>query len=468
MAIVKTVQSEFMDTFEKHMDSHSLIHDHHNKMTWMTLKSEKDYYMPKCKAWLNRFVRSFHFYPKTFFKTYLLDPEEYNKFVDQQQSKQSSFLKESMQFEWCRLSSFASYPNTNISVIRLAKAGYYYEGHGDEVICNFCGSKQQHWKSTDDPKVINKEKAPECPFVIKHLSATSKQHHVWTISANGGAESSTGACGNAADAENLSVVNEKHCKSVEEQRAIEARVYHENTFTVDRNHEHIVTVDGNHGHIVTVDRNHGHIVPVDKDTMSSRNSELTENQVNNVSDRQTESSEAISSQRRTNQTQTVYSRNDTTGLIRIPDTHVAPQRTLTQTVVDSVRSSASDSASMNIGICLEKPKYPKYAIKTTRFSSFTNWPLYMSQTPEDLVNAGFFYTGTEDHCRCFFCGGGLRRWEEEDLPWTEHARWYPMCPFVIQCKGGTFIADVQRGTNPETAENVTENKQKKASIGIDG
>ncbi|CAC5403112.1 unnamed protein product [Mytilus coruscus] len=478
MAIVKTVQSEFTDIFEKHMDSHSLIHDHRNKMSWMTLKSKRDYYMPKCKAWLNRFVRSFHFYPKTFLRTYLLDPEEYNKFVDQQKSKQSSFLKESMQFEWCRLSSFASYPNTNISVIKLAKAGYYYTGNGDEVICYFCGSKHQHWKSTDDPKEIHKEKASECPFVIKHLSAISKQDHVWTISTNGGAESSASACGNAADAENLSVVSEKHCESVDEQPVHVARANHENTFTVgrnnenaatvDRHYEHIVTVDRNNEHIVPVDRNHEHIVTVDRNITSTRNSEPTENLVNNVFDRQRESSEAVLSQITTNQTQTMYSRNDTTGLIRIQDANVAQQRTLTPAVINSARSSASNSAPMNIGICLEKPKYPKYAIKTTRFSSFTNWPSYLSQTPEDLVNAGFFYTGTEDHCRCFFCGGGLRRWEEEDLPWTEHARWYPMCPFVVQCKGEKFIDDVQQGKNPEIAENVAEKKQKKASFEING
>ncbi|OPL21709.1 hypothetical protein AM593_06116, partial [Mytilus galloprovincialis] len=388
--------------------------------------------------------------------TYLLDPEEYNKFVDQQQSKQSSYLNESMQFEWCRLSSFASYPNTNISVIKLAKAGYYYNGNGDEVVCYFCKSKNKHWKSTDDPEEIHKEKAPECPFVIKHLTATSKQNHVQTIPACDGAHSSGGACGNATDAENLSVVSDKHCESVEEQRVNATRAYNENPLTVGRKNENTAQVDRNHEHIITVERN----------LASTRNSEITGNLVNNVSDRQRES--VSSSHIGTNQTQNIYSRNNTTGLIRIPDTNVVHQRRLTPTVKNSARSSASNSAPMNIGICLEKPKYPKYAIKTTRFSSFTNWPTCLSQTPEDLVNAGFFYTGTDDHCRCFFCGGGLRRWEEGDLPWTEHARWYPKCPFVIQCKGEKFIEDVQKGQNPEIAENLPENKQKKTSIGING
>ncbi|XP_076113470.1 putative inhibitor of apoptosis isoform X2 [Mytilus galloprovincialis] len=54
------------------------------------------------------------------------------------------------------------------------------------------------------------------------------------------------------------------------------------------------------------------------------------------------------------------------------------------------------------------------------------------------------------------------------MPWTEHARWYPKCPFVIQCKGEKFIEDVQKGQNPEITENLAENKQKKTSIGING
>ncbi|XP_052080097.1 baculoviral IAP repeat-containing protein 7-like isoform X2 [Mytilus californianus] len=319
-----------------------------------------------------------------------------------------------------------------------------------------------------------------------------------TYSTYGGHASSGGACGNAADSENLSVVSEKYNGSVKEQHANEARAHNENTFTVDRSQENSVTVDRNREntvtdvrnrrititddrnrentvtddrnrkHTITVDRNHEHTVIVDRNITSSRNSELTENQVNNESARQRESTKNVSSQIRTNQTQTVYSRNNTTGLIRIPAINVAQQRTSTHAVENTTRSSATNTTSMSIGIGLEKPKYPKYAIKTTRLSSFDNWPLYLSQTPEELINAGFFYTGTEDHCRCFFCGGGLRRWEEGDLPWTEHARWYPKCPFIIQCKGEKFIEDVHQGKNPEIAENDAEKEPKQSPSGLNG
>ena len=41
--------------------------------------------------------------------------------------------------------------------------------------------------------------------------------------------------------------------------------------------------------------------------------------------------------------------------------------------------------------------------------------------------------------RCFSCGGGLRNWDDGDIPWIEHARWYPHCDFLRQRKGDLFI-----------------------------
>ncbi|VDI82130.1 baculoviral IAP repeat-containing protein 7/8 [Mytilus galloprovincialis] len=457
VACIKTFQNEFMDTSNKYTKSHLACYKMRTKQMKPNMAKEVNF-ISKSKAWLQRFVRTLHFYPKTFLNTYLLEPEEYHKFVDQQ--KNSGSKKEAMQFEWCRLSSFASYPQTCHSVIRLAGAGFYYDGNGDEVTCYFCGLKHKDWKPTDDPKHIHKQKAPTCPFVMKNLSEVSKQNVVWTYSTYGGKASSAGACGNAADSENLSVVSEKHYGCVKGQHANETRADHLNTNTVDRSQSNSVLVDRHSENSVTDDRNRENSATDDRNRENSvtdeRNRENTESAMHR---------ENVYSQINTNQTQNVYSRNNTTGLIRIP---TAKHRTSTNAVENTTRSSVSNTAPMSIGICLEKPKYPKYAIKTTRLSSFDNWPTYLSQTPEELINAGFFYTGIEDHCRCFFCGGGLRRWEEGDLPWTEHARWYPKCPFVIQCKGEKFIEEVQQGKNPEITKNVAEKEHKHSPSGLNG
>ncbi|XP_063445316.1 baculoviral IAP repeat-containing protein 7-like [Mytilus trossulus] len=109
----------------------------------------------------------------------------------------------------------------------------------------------------------------------------------------------------------------------------------------------------------------------------------------------------------------------------------------------SLMERAASSELLETGVCLDNAKYPKYAIRSQRIDSFQHWPSYLPQTPEDMATAGFFFTGIEDHCRCFFCGGGLRNWEPGDQPWVEHARWYQNCVFVRDNKGEKFIDEVQ-------------------------
>lgn len=61
-------------------------------------------------------------------------------------------------------------------------------------------------------------------------------------------------------------------------------------------------------------------------------------------------------------------------------------------------------------------------------------------TPDSL-------TGLSDHVRCFHCGNGLRNWEKDDIPWNEHARWYPECSYVLLKKGQDFIDKVRMFAN---------------------
>ncbi|XP_061177402.1 baculoviral IAP repeat-containing protein 3-like [Saccostrea echinata] len=103
------------------------------------------------------------------------------------------------------------------------------------------------------------------------------------------------------------------------------------------------------------------------------------------------------------------------------------------------------------GINVSKPKYQQYAVKATRLKTFENWPSFFIQKPDDLVDAGFFYSGKGDAVFCFFCGLGLQEWEEGDTPWGEHARWSPECVFVINVKGRDFI-EIERLRNTNPAE----------------
>lgn len=45
---------------------------------------------------------------------------------------------------------------------------------------------------------------------------------------------------------------------------------------------------------------------------------------------------------------------------------------------------------------------------------------------------------------CFYCGVGLKDWEEMDDPWVEHAVWSPKCIHVVLIKGQAFIEECHR------------------------
>ncbi|KAM6147532.1 baculoviral IAP repeat-containing protein 7 [Erethizon dorsatum] len=89
------------------------------------------------------------------------------------------------------------------------------------------------------------------------------------------------------------------------------------------------------------------------------------------------------------------------------------------------------------------PAFPGMVSEELRLASFYDWPLGTGVQPELLAAAGFFHTGQQDKVRCFFCYGGLQSWEHGDDPWTEHAKWFPRCQFLLQSKGRDFIHSVQ-------------------------
>jgi len=48
----------------------------------------------------------------------------------------------------------------------------------------------------------------------------------------------------------------------------------------------------------------------------------------------------------------------------------------------------------------------------------------------DLAQKGFYFTGQDDNCRCWFCKLEVRGWEEGDTATGEHKRWNPRCSLL--------------------------------------
>lgn len=95
-------------------------------------------------------------------------------------------------------------------------------------------------------------------------------------------------------------------------------------------------------------------------------------------------------------------------------------------------------------ITLKHTKYPQHSIEADRVKTFVEWPKCKKQTPAIMADAGFFYSGQGDRVVCFSCGGKLRDWDDEYVPWEHHALWFPKCDYVRLVKGQEYIDSVKR------------------------
>lgn len=112
-------------------------------------------------------------------------------------------------------------------------------------------------------------------------------------------------------------------------------------------------------------------------------------------------------------------------------------------LTSSSRRPNEDILQEHYGISQSTPKYKQYAVKHVREASYVNFPSHVTQTPNELAEAGFFYSGKEDVVFCYHCGQGLKSWDPDDNVWVEHARWAPHCVHVLNCKGREFVMSVQ-------------------------
>ena len=77
-----------------------------------------------------------------------------------------------------------------------------------------------------------------------------------------------------------------------------------------------------------------------------------------------------------------------------------------------------------------------------RMNTFEIWPKSLPIRPQQLAEAGFYYTGTGDRTACFSCGLNICDWEKDDDPWTEHARFHRNCEYLFLKKGHQFVENV--------------------------
>ena len=67
---------------------------------------------------------------------------------------------------------------------------------------------------------------------------------------------------------------------------------------------------------------------------------------------------------------------------------------------------------------------------------------FASPNFEELAEAGFYYTGESDRVHCFWCSLALDCWDPDDDPWRKHARFSPLCPWLLRCRSRHFVRRV--------------------------
>ncbi|CAC5380852.1 BIRC2_3 [Mytilus coruscus] len=316
-------------------------------------------------------------------------------------------VEEKMQYEMLRVQTFQDLPATcHASPLRLARTGFFSTGINDEVVCFSCGVRYKNWQKRDDPMEIHRRISPECRMV------------------------------NRRETRNIPIIPESN-GFVSHNPQQESLPNLSNGFL-----QSTVNQDGG----VSTQTAH-----------STQNRALTREDIRNANDADT------TAQLR-NQPQQPYAVQEA---LRQP---AEEQQTIRPPSVDRAHSvlegeqnrPAQRDMAEDLGITLERPKYPAYAQLNVRVSTFQGWPGYLDQAPRDMALAGFFYAGYNDYCRCFFCGGGLRNWDAGDDPWVEHARWFSKCAFVRQNRGHRFVeiivkrqAEMQASGASGSAKNQT-------------
>lgn len=97
-----------------------------------------------------------------------------------------------------------------------------------------------------------------------------------------------------------------------------------------------------------------------------------------------------------------------------------------------------------VGVCYrDNVDNSKYMLQVKRMESFKGWPKEAVISGEKLADAGFYWTGTSDLVMCFWCGGGLEDWEEDEDAWVSHSKWFPKCCYVMEVKGMEFVQNVK-------------------------
>ncbi|KAH9487788.1 hypothetical protein Btru_068751 [Bulinus truncatus] len=384
------------------------------------------------------------------FVIYMLPRMKLNHFESASETLWRLYRKEIL-----RLRTFQTYPSSaSVSALVLANQGFVYVGTGvmndDTVECYSCRIKKNNWQTRDDVYEVHRSLYRNCSMVTgincdnEPLLDSLASNYQVSVSDTLTIGEGTSLKLNSASREDSAGLYSHMDDILQTDSSVEVKFAEESSVDQPTESSILATVTPN---------------SIPPDTSTSNNLSTSHSLLeNSLSD---EINDTVNQIEETNTTPT----NQEILNYIVPPTISTPQITdttnselmnselVTQGITQqiSVPSRPSRQIQINtltyqeLGIITERPKRPEYAIKIKRLETFSNsWPRDHHLNPLDLIEAGFYYAGYGDCTRCFYCGGGLRNWEDEDHEWVEHARWFPRCAYLRQMMGQPFVDEVQK------------------------
>lgn len=318
--------------------------------------------------------------------------------------------------ELYRLSTYRPWrrnTDSHLSPAVLSKAGFVYTGKGDRVKCETCQLEIESWTTAMDPMEEHLQLRPLCPYVLSRKDIFMKKEKPITSSSI-----STSTTPKFEDEVSGSVLEPQRVQTetlfidiLSRESVDRARKY---TFlnwpTITPSATQMATAGWWYTNIA--DR----VICVHCDAMFHN---WTEND-NPYDIHRLKSPQCY--------------------FIRMDEVHHKGQGRELPVVNTSLSGISSAQA-------IAGAVHADFALVSRRRATFEKLSeSIQSQLPpiDSFVDAGFFYAGEETIVRCFYCNGALRRWQPNDEPKIEHARWFPHCAYIRQFIGENLYQAIQR------------------------
>ncbi|XP_075975315.1 death-associated inhibitor of apoptosis 2 [Anticarsia gemmatalis] len=365
-----------------------------------------------------------------------------------------------MNYEINRLNTFNNWPTSApVDPIRIAKAGFFYTGDGIEVQCFSCGGKISQWNYGDQVMWRHRRLDPNCPFMVNPQISGNVPLVLGPECPSVGGNGRSVVLPNERRTDSVDSAQEYGPTEEDEMYKSDALrlLSFANWDDTSVSREALVSAGFYHagegrlrcawcgGELAPFSRFGSLGLPLDVHRMYFPRCE--------------HAASLEASQRSTNIS---------------PPTSPTVNTPLVQTSQSSDNLTQSSGAEHNervlnmggtwraLGVVSGGARHPQYASLAARLATFERWPADRHQEPRTLAEAGFYHTGTDDQVRCFYCDGGLGKWEAGDTPWSEHAHWFPHCGYVLLVKGQEFV-DTSR--NRTSGHHTTSSRRADNRIG---